>query len=428
MNSLLLWTYRLLVVPPAVILLPVFSAFNRKIREGLRLRRQPRPELQSLERPLWIHAASGEFEYAKAVIRECKSRYPQMPILVTYFSPTFALSASNFPGVDAALPLPLDLPGPCRSFIKRYRPRLLLISRTDFWPEMLERCRTEKIPVHVMSYTQKDPARLSALQKILIRWRLAWMDQTYCVSAEDEANIRSLNPALAVEAIGDTRYDQVRYRLDHPKHIPEVLRPSNSSVTLVAGSTWTEDERILLPATEAALKSGRLKLILVPHEPTPSHINALKADLERRGLTYALFSHAHSWEDKHVLLVDKVGVLAELYLWADLAFVGGSFRKTVHSVMEALGAGCLTYVGPLHLNNREALEFKALPVLGGLNGLTVVDSATEWENHLKMILSKPDDLKIFAVKLRAEFSRRLGASRKLVDRLEKEITDLPPGP
>ena len=43
-----------------------------------------------------------------------------------------------------------------------------------------------------------------------------------------------------------------------------------------------------------------------------------------------------------VLIIDKMGLLAKLYGLADIAFVGGSFRGSVHNVMEpaALGRPC----------------------------------------------------------------------------------------
>lgn len=405
-----LWTYRLVAAPLFTFGLPILALMNQKIRRGLKMRMQPRDVPNFSSRPIWIHASSGEFEYAKPLIRELRVRYPELPIVVTYFSPTFALGVENFPGVDFALPLPLDLPGPCASFLKRVRPRACLIARTDLWPEMLSQARQRGIPIHVFSYTQKD-VRLGWLT----RFRLNLADQIECVSAEDRRNVERLRLRGQVSVLGDTRYDQVRFRLDHPKELPAALKPALPC--LVAGSTWTQDEDVLLPALRAPLIERRLQLILVPHEPSASHISDLKSQLDERGLTYALYSEQRHWEDKHVLIVDRVGVLAELYLWADLAFVGGSFRRSVHSVMEALGAGCVTFVGPKHTNNREAVEFKALK-LNEWPALNVVSSETELEQLVRDRLSHPGRMAEFRVALRAEFNSRLGASRRLADRLQ----------
>jgi 3-deoxy-D-manno-octulosonic-acid transferase len=120
-------------------------------------------------------------------------------------------------------------------------------------------------------------------------------------------------------------------------------------------------------------------LILVPHEVNESFLHeieskCLKAGFLKRNVTRLsnLNSSIKRTEMLEVLIVDSVGLLAELYRLSQIAFVGGSFKKTVHSVMEPLAAGCLTIVGPLHLNNREAIEFQSEPTADA--SLTIVTS------------------------------------------------------
>lgn len=408
----MIFIYRYFVAPLAIVLLPFAALFNAKIREGTRMRRQRREYPEFAMRPVWIHAASGEFEYAKSVIRELKMRAPHIPVVVTYFSPTYSKQVQGFPGVDFAMPLPLDLPGPVSSFLKRVNPRCLLLARTDFWPEVLAQTRARGIPIHVFSYTQKDPSRLGYFGRIFARWRLSLVDQIHCVSLEDKKNVETLKVEAATAATGDTRYDQVLYRLTHPKTLPTALKPAKPAV--IAGSTWPEDEKVLLRAMKPILQQNRAQLILVPHEPSPKHIAELKQKLEQEGLTYRLFSEETSWSDRHVLLVDQVGWLAELYAWCDLAFIGGSFRKTVHSVMEALGAGLPTFVGPLHTNNREAIEFQRIMVAQA-PAVTVAKDASQLSESIMLRLK--GELDRAHSELKSEFQGRLGASPKLVNSL-----------
>jgi len=415
MNFVIFSLYRYLVMPAAVLLMPFLGMFNRKLREGLKLRGHRAEPLPDGNDPIWIHASSGEFEYAKSVIRELKTEYPDVPIVVTYFSPTFSKAVMNFPNVDRAIALPLDLPGPCQSFLKKMHPRIFMIARTDLWPEMLEQCRRHQIPVVIFSYTQRE--LFSRLKRMFHRWTMHWISRIYCVSETDRENLEPLALDAKVEVMGDTRYDQVAFRLAHPKAIAPGLHPKDDIPCLVAGSTWSEDEEVLLPAVKDSLQAHRLRLILVPHEPTADHIAGLEKQLKQMGLTYALFSSG-SWDGEHVLLVDKTGVLAELYLWGKFAFVGGSFRKTVHSVMEALGAGCLTFVGPKHENNREALQFRAIP-MGVADGLEVVNDAKEFQLRLETLLKT--DLSEYHQTLKRHFASRLGASRKLTASLSDLI-------
>lgn len=399
-----------------MILLPFAGLAHRKIGDGLRLRRKSRPDMQFGERPLWIHAASGEFEYAKAIIRDFKSARPEVPVLVTYFSPTYARNVESFPGVDLALPLPLDLPGPVTSFLKRYQPRALLISRTDFWPELLAQTRKMGIPISVFAYTQKSPHQMNAFTRLLAQWRLSMVDKIFCVSPEDARNVENLLPGADTESYGDTRYDQVQFRLSHPKSLPEIMKPQGHTPILIAGSTWREDEDILLSALTGLLLDRRMKLILVPHEPGAEHIARLRSKLSASKLDFVLFSSPRKWSDEPVLLVDQTGWLAELYQWAHIAFIGGSFRKTVHSVMEALGAGCLTLVGPKHLNNREAIEFQDVSV-GQTTAVLAVNNREEFKSAVERLCKA--DFEKLKPELHRVFDQYLGASRKLAAHLAK---------
>jgi 3-deoxy-D-manno-octulosonic-acid transferase len=55
------------------------------------------------------------------------------------------------------------------------------------------------------------------------------------------------------------------------------------------------------------------------------------------------------------VLVDRVGVLAELYAAADAAFVGGGFHAAgLHSVLEPAAFGVPVCFGPRHANSRDA--------------------------------------------------------------------------
>jgi 3-deoxy-D-manno-octulosonic-acid transferase len=163
--------------------------------------------------------------------------------------------------------------------------------------------------------------------------------------------------------LGDTRFDQVQFRLKNPKALPAQLRPTLPA--LVAGSTWPQDERILIEGLAPLLLKQKIQMLLVPHEPTNAHIQSLERQLTKAGLQFQKYSDGLAWTSAQVLIVDQVGVLAELYQWANIAFVGGSFKASVHSVMEPLGAGCLTLVGPYYSNNREALEFSQIPAIDG---------------------------------------------------------------
>lgn len=420
MHKLFFLIYQLLVMPITVALAMTVGLLSQKIRTALgdRMRlRQTRRNLKS--QPIWIHASSGEFEYAKSVIREFKQRHPQIPILVTYFSPSYKKQISQFPGVDQAEPLPLDLPGPVNDFLRFYNPRLALFSRTDLWPEALRQTKGRKIPSLLFSCTRPPLKGFRKLSAPFYGIFYSLLNDIYCVSAVDENNLHALT-ATPVKVSGDTRYDQVAFRLQQQRDFSSKLKPS-SVPRLIAGSTWPQDEAVLLPALADLMKTRELDVILVPHEPTPDHLQQLEKQLKDLGIGSTRLSQAQDWEGQSVLLIDQMGILADLYPYADMAFIGGSFKAKVHSVMEALGAGLPVLVGPHHTNNREAVEFQTVP-LGEIKAVQcVMDQATTQktvQNILKISKNERGQIKS---RLQAEFARRQGATNEILSWLETRL-------
>ncbi|MCB0379247.1 MAG: hypothetical protein KDD33_12210 [Bdellovibrionales bacterium] len=310
-------------------------------------------------RPLWFHCSSGEFEYAKPVLRELKAKYPQEKILVTYFSPSVKKSVASCQEVDFSCPLPWDEKKLWDEFLKFHLPKGLFIARTDLWPMMILRTHHKKIPMVLFSKTSASP------KKGLARWMekklLRKLSAIFCVTSEDRDNLLKLiGDHVPVHAAGDTRYDQVIWRLSHPKN----LKPLNNfhRPIFVAGSTWAGDEDILLPVIETL---GReISFVIAPHEPSDKHLTALAKKLRSKDLDFSWYSQTQSWDPMKVLIIDEVGILADLYRWSLYSFIGGSMDRSVHSVMEPLAQGNLCFVGPNHHNNREALHFKDVFVDG----------------------------------------------------------------
>jgi 3-deoxy-D-manno-octulosonic-acid transferase len=423
-HRLFYFFYRILVYPFLLFVFRLLARRNPKIREGLKLREPdengilPWLRLKKSIQPIWIHCASGEFEYAKPVIRELKARQPQKAILVTYFSPSYVRAIESFDGVDYFCPIPWDQPKALQDFIAYHQPSALLIARTDTWPEMLRQAYEANCPILLFAATlTARSGRMRGLGRWVTRSTYRYLTQVHCVSAEDKELFTRLGLGDRTEVAGDTRYDQVVARLAHPKPLPVEIFSDHKISTLVAGSTWPADEEVLCIA--AARLKERVRFVFVPHEPTPEHIEKLEAKLHDMGLKTILYSRLllnpkSDWAG--ILLVDQVGILAELYAQADFAFVGGSFRKTVHSVMEPLAAGCITWVGPLHSNNREALEFKQIGLSKEIRCVQVAHDADEMIRQIESILTLSQTLSLSTLRteLKAEISKRTGAAARVV--------------
>lgn len=356
-----LWLYRLFMYPLLWLGFWLLSFFNKKIAEGLLLRKKqggvyPWLKFPKGSNPIWFHCSSMEFEYAKPVIREIKKINPNQKILVTYFSPSARKAVEGFSEVDFACPLPWDFLWVIKEFIIFHRPKMLVYARTDVWPEATTQCLLRNIPCYLFSATlAKNSSRLRLFNRGFTRWCYSLLNQIFCVSEGDKFNFTKAGINKNCQVLGDTRYDQVFHRLLNPKQLKNIFPKSRSDGRVVIfGSTWPEDEKVIFE-TLGTKKFENLIFVVVPHEITLEHLQSLS---RQNMVKYSELEHPI--KKGEILLVDQVGILAELYALADLAFVGGSFKKNVHSVMEPLAAGCLTLVGPNYENNREAIEFLGL--------------------------------------------------------------------
>lgn len=419
-QTIFIFIYRFLFIPIAIgFVLPIAAIFNKKVRAGLRLRRQIKPK-EALKNPVWLHCASGEFEYAKSVLRELKKLNPNQKILVTYFSPSYQKPIEMSPFVDRSEMLPLDLPGPIASFLDKYEPVVLLIARTDLWPEMLYQVKKRNIPALLFSHSKTEINKLSAAIDSLL---YSMVTEVFAVSNDDQSNLKKLT-RTPISVAGDTRFDQVSYRLKNPSKDSDALSSILHSNYFLAGSTWPDDEVILLDAYTRLTLTERPPLIIVPHESDSEHLLQLEGLIRSKNLTSERLSQAllaGSWDDKTILIVDRTGILADLYKGARASFVGGSFKSKIHSVMEPLGASSIVLVGPFYKNNREAIEFSNVKVNGDLTAVNIVRNAEEFAAILKKVLAlEAWTEEAIKKKIETEFKIRTGATSKVLSWLDNK--------
>ena len=326
-------------------------------RRGVRARyaafdRQP-------ERPLlWMHAPSvGEGLQARPVLELARARLPRAQLAYTYFSPSAERFARSL-DVDFRDVLPFDATGDARAALTALAPTALVFSKLDVWPTIAREASARGVRLGLISATlARGSSRVGGLAAALLRDAYARLDRVGAISEEDAERLVVLGvPAERITVTGDTRYDQVWARAEAAKLDAPLLAPLRSErPTLVAGSTWPADERYLLEAWRRIQRGHpEMRLIVAPHEPTSAHLAPIERWCELSGLTCARLGGAGA-ADVDVVLVDRVGVLGDLYALADLAFVGGGFHAAgLHSVLEPAAFGLPVVFGPRHANSRDA--------------------------------------------------------------------------
>ena len=363
------FAYNAFAVPAMLIGFHCAGCCNPKIREGIEGRKRVFSELtdqlqsaRDLEKTAWFHFTSvGEFEQAKPLI---EAIYTETRIVLTFFSPSVAPNAKSYPYADAAVYLPLDTPRNAERLIRLIEPALIVFSKFDIWPNLVWKAAKHEIPIIVVAGTlHAGSKRLSGFGKPFFRSVHRHIRVHCAISEADAARFQELcSPTHNIVVTGDTRYEQVYRRAVSVEPDAEFF-PGQGSLKrpiLIAGSTYTEDERVLLPAYQLLRKNmpdNHPHLILVPHEPTPERIKEIRGHLMRERLEHLCFSEITPEVDLSavdVLIVDTVGLLAKLYRLADIAFVGGSFRGSVHNVMEPAAMAKPVILGPTIQNAYEA--------------------------------------------------------------------------
>lgn len=402
---MIFFLYRHLILPATLLTLWLARPWwPTKLKRLFEERQSFLPGLgEGHEKVILVHAASGEIEYAKPVLRELRRRQPDWTLIVSYFSPSaHRLHASL--DVDGIMPLPLDRPVEVGRFLDMVNPAAVLIARTDLWPEFLTQCRERGIPVTLFSATA--PAKKGLWRQPLRRYALDQVHMICTVSDEDTEYYRKVT-STPVVTVGDTRYDQVVERLRRPRKI-EVSHPvGDPRKVVVLGSTWPEEDELWLGLVG---RFSNTRWIWAPHEFNEGKLASLQGRLEKVGLTWQLASAGGPWTHD-VLIVDVIGILAELYTWGNAAFVGGSLQRKVHSVMEPLVAGLPVLLGPHHLNNREAIEFQKVLVAPGIAAVNVFHSAEEAAHRLEALLPLPP----VGDQIRQEVESRTQATKRVLD-------------
>ncbi len=359
----------------------VVPAGSRKLTRSLAARRGIRARFREWgathrdpSRPLlWMHARSvGEGLQARPVIELLRDRHPGLQLAYTHYSPSAAAFAASLP-VDVHDYLPFDTAGDARAILDAWLPAALVFSKLDLWPALAREADRRGVRLGMISATLAEGSgRRGALAATLLREAYARLDAVGAIDAADAGRLVALGARQeTVEVTGDTRYDQVWARALAARTGNAMLAPLRSSrPTLVAGSTWPADERVLLPAWLTMRSSvSEARLVLVPHEPSQAHLAPLARWSGDAGLRTRRLSEAPD-DEWDVLLVDRTGALGDLYALADVAYVGGGFHAAgLHSVLEPAAFGVPVLIGPRHEGSRDA------KLLLHAGGATAVDGA-----------------------------------------------------
>jgi 3-deoxy-D-manno-octulosonic-acid transferase len=326
---------------------------------------------------LWMHAPSvGEGLQARPVLEILPPPRPQ--IAYTFFSPSaerFATTLRDAGLADFTDYLPFDTRAAADAALDALAPAALVFSKLDVWPVLVERAARRGVRVGLISATlSAASSRQWGVARGLLRDAYAALDAVGAIDPADADRLVALGVRPETIVItGDTRYDQVWSRAQAAAMHPP------ARLTIVAGSTWPSDEHVLLPAWLAA--TPRARLVIAPHEPTSPHLDAIERWARTAGVRYARLDHPDA-AAADLVLVDRVGILGDLYATADIAFVGGAFHAAgLHSTLEPAAFGVPVLFGPRHNESRDAALLLAANAARSVASIPdLAASLTQWSS------------------------------------------------
>jgi 3-deoxy-D-manno-octulosonic-acid transferase len=425
----LIWMllYNLLVVPVIYSGFYIGSLFNNKIREGLKARKNQFAWLGSeiikadgRKRILFHCTSAGEWLQALPIIEKLKSVNPGLFIMVSFFSPSGYKFAKNPATVDLKFYLPLDSRIAAYRLFKMLKPNLWIISKFDIWPNHVMAASALSIPTVITSATlSADSGRDKGISKGFNRLVYNKIAHLFPISEEDKRRFKAMVPDESKYTIaGDTRYDHVYNRGVVASDAGDVaVFDEKKGLTIIAGSTWPADEKHVLPAL-AMLCSDHpdLQVIVVPHELHESHLRDIETVFESYGIRTVRFTDfsASGSTVERVVILNAIGLLARLYKQTDIAYIGGSFGKGIHNVMEPAVFGQPVLFGPNHVNSYEAGELLKIGAAFRIN------SQQEIYDRMSLLINDHLLRKTMGEKAKNLIYDNIGATDIIINTLKKQ--------
>ncbi len=425
MNRVWYLIYNIIVIPLIKFLLLFGKMFNPKIRTGIEGRKKLFENLiidltgiDRRKKMIWFHSSSmGEFEQAKPIIEKIREE-KKVNILITFFSPSGYTNSLKYPHADVIAYFPYDTPMMTSRFLNLVRPQIAVFMRYDIWPNMIWQLEQKKIPCYIADATMKSKTpRKWLLAKGFHKSLYSSVTKILAVSQDDVDNFSTFNIEKSkLEKVGDTRFDRVYQKsLEAKERKLFKDRFFDGKKVFVFGSSWENDEEVMLPALMKLMKyDDDVVTLIVPHEPTILHIENTEHTVKNEFKTIR-FSDLNNYKDERVIIIDSIGILLTLYTYADAAYVGGSFKQGIHNVLEPAVYGIPVLFGPKHENSQEAVH------LANAGGGFVIHNKKEAYRVLRTLFTDKATCEK-AGKICADYVKEnLGATTKILGEITKYI-------
>ncbi|MBO5835837.1 MAG: 3-deoxy-D-manno-octulosonic acid transferase [Bacteroidales bacterium] len=331
----------------------------------------------------WMHVSSlGEFEQGRPLIEALRRQYPTHKIVLSFYSPSGYEVRKDYQQADVVCYLPFDTPFAVKRFYQLVHPQAAFFVKYDLWPNYLRCLRRHHIPAYLISGIFRPSQRYFwPLGSAFFRRMLKGFDQFFVQNQLSAELLTGIELGDKVQICGDTRCDRVLQVAAESKHL-FMLDTFTAPHVLVAGSTWPQDEKRLIPYFN---QHSDMKMIIAPHQVNESRLLYIESLLKRPAVRYSQLT-IESLAQADCIIIDCYGLLSSLYRYGDMAYIGGGFGAGIHNTLEAAVYGIPMVFGPRYQKFDEAkalLERKAAQSIDDEESLQAAFDALRKDAELK---------------------------------------------
>lgn len=380
---------------------------------------------------VWMHCASlGEFEQGRPLLEAIKKQYPQVRIILTFFSPSGyeVVTRSDRPGLTGIANhifyLPMDNAANAAKMVDALQPDLVLWVKYEFWFYYLTELKKRNIPVLMVSGIFRSSQPFFKWYGDIWRKMLGCFTYFFVQNEHSKQLLATVGIKENVSVSGDTRFDRVIEIASTFEPLPLIEKFCGSSKVVVAGSTWEEDEEELIHYVKS---NPQIKFIIAPHEIHEGNIKDVQKEFAGSILYSSLTADGRppttdgaqrettngQRATGNVLIIDNIGMLSKLYHYAHITFVGGGFEESgIHNVLEPAVHGKPVIYGPEYEKFAEAVDL--VECGAGIcinNALELEKVLTELWNNEALLQQKSEAAKNYVYS-------KAGATKKIMDHIQ----------
>ena len=395
--------------------LRIVAIFNKKIKLFVDGRKETFHKIADLkkDKTIWFHAASlGEFEQARPIIEDLKKNHNQYKILVTFFSPSGYEVTKNYNLADVICYLPLDSKLNARKFIEEVKPSVAIFIKYEFWPNLLNELKKKEVSTVLVSGILRE-------KQLFFKWYGGFMRKSleafdhFFVQNKKSKELLKLISFKNVTIAGDTRFDRVSEILEQDNLLNFISEFKNNQYTMVAGSTWKEDEELLVQYINNEASENE-KFIIAPHNIKSEAILELQKSINKKTVLYSA-KEDKVLEEYQVFIIDTIGILTKIYASADIAYVGGGLKTGLHNILEPATFGIPILIGNKYNKFKEAVD------LVNIGGCISVKNQEEFTENLITLKNDENFRKRTGIINKRYIEDNLGATKLIMNYLKDKI-------